>query len=92
MYIPANSGTKIYTRHVVIGDETKLSLSSSNVWIENGKILKATPAGRHLKVMTLNEGQSLVSIGDEKYQFYVFIFIESDYTGPPARIFSFWFA
>lgn len=56
---------------ISIGEETRLPLSSTKIWIEDSKILKAESFGSELKIFGVKEGSSLLSIGEKKYHIFV---------------------
>ena len=61
----------VIVSHLVLGEEKKLPLNSTRVWIEDSKVIKAQNMGGSLKVSGLAEGASLVRIGEQPYQIYV---------------------
>lgn len=59
-----NNPENIFLR---IGEKKNFPLTSSTVWIENSKILKAQTIGTNIRLQGLNEGESAVQIGENSY-------------------------
>ncbi len=57
--------------HLILGEEKKISLNTSRIWIEDSKILKAQVMGGFIKLTGLLEGSSLVRVGNQQHQIYV---------------------
>jgi pilus assembly protein CpaC len=71
LYIFSLRALSIETTHLPLGESLSLPLTSTRVWIEDGKILKGEVAGTKLNIFGLKEGASLIGLGNTKYQIYV---------------------
>ena len=59
-------------RSIAIGESHLIPLSSSQIWLENSKVIKATAQGSHLKIRGISVGTSQLQIGNQIYQFDVY--------------------
>lgn len=59
-------------RSISIGEAILVPLNSSQIWLENSKIIKATAQGSNLKIRGIGIGISQLQVGNQTYQFEVY--------------------
>lgn len=59
-------------RTISIGEAILVPLTSSQVWLENSKVIKASAQGPNLKIRGIGIGTSQLQIGLQTYQFEVY--------------------
>ncbi len=59
-------------RSISVGESLLVPLQSSQIWLENSKIIKASAQGSNLKIRGIGIGTSQLQIGNQTYQFEVY--------------------